>query len=392
MPARASQPAHHQLIDHPAELRSLVGRLADEPRIALDTEAASFHRYVDRVYLVQLSSDTETALVDPLAVTDLGPIGELLANPKVEVVLHDADYDLRILDRDYGFRAQNIFDTRIAAQLAGEPAVGLGSLLQKHFGAQVDKKYQRADWSRRPLTTEMIAYAADDTRYLTSLRDTLEQRLREMGRLGWVREEFRLLEEIRWTQTGADDEEAYLRIKGARALKARDLAILRELHRWRERTARSLDRARFRVLSNSALLAVAKAAPVNAKRLAAVQGMPTTTAQRYGEPMLRAVKKGLGVPDEKLPRVRRSRRPEPDPEYDQRLERLKQLRNERAQAVGLAPGLVCPNGTLQEVARAGPHSTSELDGVGELRRWQREVVGDSAILAAVEGRGAQKPK
>jgi len=363
----------------------LVRRLAHEPRIALDTEAASFHRYVDRVYLLQLSSDTETALVDPLAVTDLRPIGDLLANPKLEVVLHDADYDLRILDRDYAFRARNVFDTRVAAQLAGEPAVGLGSLLEKYFGVQVDKRYQRADWSRRPLTTEMIAYAANDTRYLTSLRDTLEQKLQEMGRLEWVREEFLLLEQIRWTQFGADDEEAYQRIKGARALKPRELAILRELYRWRERTARSLDRARFRVLSNSALLAVAKAAPLTPKKLAAVQGMPAATAQRYGDPILRAVKKGLDVPDQKLPRVRRSRRPEPDAEYDQRLERLKQLRNERAEAVGLAPGLVCPNGTLQEIARTVSLSTAALDGVSELRRWQREVVGDAAILAAVQG-------
>jgi ribonuclease D len=108
--------------------------------------------------------------------------------------------------------------------------------------------------------------------------------------------------------------------------------------------------------------------------------------------MLRAVKKGLDVSDEKLPRVRRTRRPEPDPRYDQRLERLKEIRNERAGVVELAPGLVCPNGTLQEVARAVPQSASELDGVGELRRWQREVVGDAAILAAVAGRASQKPK
>jgi ribonuclease D len=391
MHARASEPPV-QVIDHPAELRALARRLADEPRIALDTEAASFHRYVDRVYLVQLSSDTETALVDPLAVTDLGPVGKLLSSPKAEVVFHDADYDLRILDRDYGFRARNIFDTRIAAQLAGEPAVGLGSMLEKYFGIQLDKRFQRADWSHRPLTAGMVDYAAEDTRHLTSLRDALEQKLQGMGRLEWAQEEFRLLEESRWTQLGADEADAYLRIKGARALKPRALAILRELYRWRERTARGLDRARFRVLGNHALLAVAKAAPTSARKLAAVDGMPKTTAQRYGEPMLRAVKKGLDVPDERLPRVRRTRRPDPDPRYDQRLERLKGIRNERADVVELAPGLVCPNGTLQEVARVAPQSASELDGVGELRRWQREVVGDAAILAAVAGTAPQKPK
>ncbi len=201
-----------------------------------------------------------------------------------------------------------------------------------------------------------------------------------------------MLEEVRWTQPAGDDEEAYQRIKGARALKGRELAILRELYRWRERTARSLDRARFRVVANSTLLAIAKAAPTSAQKLSAISGVPATVAQRYGEPILRAVKKGLAVPAEKLPRVRRSRRPDPDPQYDQRLERLKHLRNERAEAVGLAPGLVCPNGTLQDVARAVPRGAKDLDGVGELRRWQREVIGDRAILAAVAGAGPQKPK
>ena len=118
----------------PGALRDLAARLARAPRIALDTEAASFHRYTDRVYLVQVSSDHETALIDPLALPDLSPLGDLLASESVEVVFHDADYDLRVLDRDYGFRARRVFDTRVAAQLLGEPAVGLAALLEKHFG------------------------------------------------------------------------------------------------------------------------------------------------------------------------------------------------------------------------------------------------------------------
>ena len=383
MPAKKT-PAPH-LITDPGDLRSLCQRLGKETRIAFDTEAASFHRYVDRVYLVQVSSDRETALVDPLEVENLTPLGKLLSDPQIQIVFHDADYDLRILDRDYGFRACNIFDTRVAAQLAGEPSVGLGALLEKFFQVQVDKKYQRADWSRRPLTPGMIAYAADDTRYLPGLRDTLETRLVSLGRLDWVREECRRLEQIRWTQAGADVEDAYLRVKGAKALGRRQLAVLRELYAWRDATASKLDRARFRVVSNSALLAVAKASPRNPHQLAKVEGVSENLARRYGKGMIAAVEQGHAVPDGKLPRVQRSRRPEPDPGYDQRLERLKQLRNTRAEAVGLHPGLVCPNGTLQAVARAEPDSISALDSVEELRRWQKEAIGDQAILAAVKG-------
>ena len=209
-------PSPIKLITTPADLRALAGRLASQPRIALDTEAASFHRYVDRVYLVQLSSEGETALVDPLGVPDLEPLGRLLADPAIEIVIHDADYDLRILNRDYGFRARKLFDTRLAAQFTGEPAVGLASLLEKHFGVKVDKKLQRADWSRRPLTQAMIAYAADDTRYLPQLRDKLEGRLRELHRLAWAQEEFRHLEEIRWTQTPPDRADSDLRDQSAR--------------------------------------------------------------------------------------------------------------------------------------------------------------------------------
>jgi ribonuclease D len=122
------------LITETTALQALVERLGQAPRIAFDTEAASFHRYVDRVYLVQISTDVETALVDPLAVDDLTGFGPVLADPTIEIVFHDADYDMRVLDRDYGFRVTRIFDTRLAAELAGEPGVGLGSLLQKYFG------------------------------------------------------------------------------------------------------------------------------------------------------------------------------------------------------------------------------------------------------------------
>jgi ribonuclease D len=381
-PKKVSAPL---VITDPGALRSLCQRLGKEGRIAFDTEAASFHRFVDRVYLVQVSSDRETALVDPLEVENLDPLGKLLSDPQIQIVFHDADYDLRILDRDYGFRARNIFDTRVAAQLAGEPSVGLGSLLEKFFQVEVDKKYQRADWSRRPLTPGMVAYAADDTRYLPALRDTLEKRLISLGRLDWAHEEFQRLEQIRWTQAGADVDEAYLRVKGAKALGRRQLAVLRELYAWRDATAGKLDRARFRVVSNAALLAVAKASPRGPSQLAKVVGLSENLARRYGKGMIAAVEQGRSVPESELPKVERSRRPVPDPSYDQRLERLKQLRNERAEAVGLDPGLVCPNGTLQAVARAEPDSKSDLSRIEDLRRWQMEAIGDQAILAALKG-------
>ncbi len=371
-----------QVIADSDTLARLVDRLGRGPRIALDTEAASFHRYVDRVYLIQVSSDRETALVDPLAIDDLSPLGNLLADPRLEVVFHDADYDLRILNRDYGFAARSVFDTRIAAQLAGEPAVGLGALLQKHFGVSLNKRLQRADWSRRPLTREMIEYAADDTRYLPALRDKLENRLERQGRLEWAQEEFRLLERTRWTPPRENDQ-AFLRVKGSRTLPRRSLAVLRELYQWREATAGAADRAPFRVLGNAALLAIALAAPRSLNRLNDVAGIPASAVRRHGRDLVGAVMRGLEVPERSLPQVKRTARPAYDRAYDRRLERLKTLRDRRAKELDMEPGLLCPNGTLQAIARLAPGTSRQLRDVEELRRWQTRVLGGQAVLAAV---------
>ena len=370
-----------KLIADPEELAKVVSRLAKQPQVAVDTEAASFHRYVDRVYLVQVSYDGETALVDPLAIDDLQPLGEILANPGIEVIFHDADYDLRILNRDFGFAARNVFDTRIAAQFAGEPQLGLGALLEKYFAVSVNKKLQRADWSRRPLTAEMIEYAADDTRYLLSLRDKLASELERLNRMSWAQEEFRNLENLRWTQP-LGDEFAYTRIKGAKALQSRSLAVLRELYAWRERTAQALDRAPFRVLGNTSLIALARAAPRDISQLNAVSGVPSSTVKRYGSHIVQAVNRGLAVPRKELPAIRRSARPEHDHGYDRRLERLKVLRNRRAEELSLDPGTLCPNGTLQAIARAAPTTERQLRNVPELRTWQAAVLGPADLLEA----------
>lgn len=379
----ASTPA---LIVQPEALAGLADRLRRKSRIALDTEAASFHRYVDRVYLIQLSSDDETALVDPLAVADLTPVGALLEDASIETILHDADYDLRILDRDYGFRGRRIWDTKVAAQLTGETAFGLGALLEKHFGLRLSKKLQRADWSLRPLTPEMIDYAAADTAHLTALRDLLEAQLTALGRLSWANEEFTRLETVRWT--GPADDEAYLNLKGAKALKPREKAILRALWEWRDGTARALDRAAFRVISNDVLVTLARAAPTTPGALASAPGMPPSLARRHGTELLAAVGVGMAIPDADLPRYERRPRFRPDPEVEVRFQRLRDLRARRAPAIGLDPGLVCPNWVMQAIARAGPRAVEELDAMDDLRRWQREVMGDRAILDAV-GNGTE---
>ena len=368
-------------VDTPQKLAAFIAAVRREPRTAVDTEAASFHRYRDRIYLLQVSGASQTALIDPLAISDLAPVGALLGDANVEKVFHDADYDLRVLDRDYSFHAVRLFDTRVAAQLAGEPAIGLAALLEKYAGVKLDKEHQKADWSLRPLTPPMLAYAAADTHYLLGLRDALEQRLRELGRFEWVQEEFKELESLRWTGPAEGDEETYLRLKGAKALHARSLAALRELHRWRESVAERDDKAPFRIIGNDALLGVARALPSAEPDLGRVRELPPSLARRHGAALLDAVARAKALPDHELPRVERRPRPQRDAGFDVRLEKLKAARNTVATALGLDAGVLCGRTTLEAVARAKPVNRAELEAIPELHRWQVGVLGDALLEA-----------
>jgi ribonuclease D len=371
-----------RLIQNQAELERLFDRLRAEPLLAVDTEAASFHRYRDRVYLLQLSSRQETAVVDPLAVTSLAPLGAVLADPNIEIVFHDADYDLRLLSQEYGFRGANLFDTRIAAQLLNEPGVGLAALLEKYLGVRLDKRYQRADWSARPLTAEMLEYAAADTRHLPVLRDLLRDRLRELGRLEWAEEEFELLTAAR-RSAPEPNEPGYLRIKGAKALNGRAQAVLRELFQWREEVARRTDKAAFRILNNEPMLFMAKSPPTELAGLKAMRGVGQEQADRRGKEILAAVQRALDIPDRDLPRIDRPLRRQPDAAYEARLERLKAARNVLATRYDLAPGVLCPNGVLEAIARVNPATLEQMAEIKELRRWQVREIGGS-LLAAVQ--------
>jgi ribonuclease D len=373
-------PAHVRLIESQAELERLFQRLEGEPLLAVDTEAASFHRFHDRVYLLQLSSRRETAVVDPLAVTSLAPLAAVLADPGVEIVFHDADYDLRLLHLEYGLGVTNLFDTRVAAQLLNEPGVGLAALLEKYLGVKLDKRYQRADWSARPLSREMLEYAAADTHHLPALRDLLRSQLQARGRLEWAEEEFALVTGVRWAPP-EPDEPVYLRMKGAKALPGRALAVLRELFEWRDQLARRTDKAAFRILNNEPMLAMAMAPPADLSELKAVRGIGADQAERRGREILAAVQRGLAVPEADLPRVERPPRRPADPAYEARLERLKAARNLLAIQYELAPGVLCPNGTLEAIARINPATVEELSKVPELRHWQVREIGGGLIAA-----------
>ncbi len=371
-------------LDRPDAATRQLAAIASTKELALDTEGASFHRFVDRIYLLQLSTREHSAIVDPLSVSGdvLAPLGKLLEDRAVEVVLHDADYDLRLLHSDYGWNVRNIFDTRVAAQLLGLKAFGLAALLDRYFGVKLDKKHQRADWSMRPLPQDMLAYAAQDTMYLLELRDRMKDELAKQGRLEWAREEFGRLEGTKWGEDDAGG--AYLRMKGARDLSRRELAVLRELVPWRDSVASGMDRATFRVIGNEQLLEIARAQPANREALGKIRGIARGILETRSQDIIGAVRRGLDVPEADLPKFPKSARWDRDPHFDTKVNALKTVRDDVSQKLNMDPGVLASRERLEAVARRNPKSREELEGVEELRNWQREVLGDGFVQALRE--------
>jgi ribonuclease D len=368
----------HEYIDTPDRLAKVVQRLAVLPLLGVDTEAAGYHRYLDRLSLVQMSSREENFLIDPLAIADLSPLGTLFSNPAIEKIFHDADYDLRILHRDLALTVSGLFDTQIAAAFLGEKALGLGALVQRFVGPTLPKAFQRADWAERPLSDGMKEYAATDTAYLPALRDRLREELIAIGRLAWAEEEFERREHSRWGAP-ADEREAFLRVKGARDLTPRGLAVLRELYDWRETVAQERDQATFRVLANQTMLELSLKAPANARDLGEIRGVGSGLLERRGAEMLAAVRRGLAIPEEDLPRFPQTRRWDRDPDVEMRAERLRAIRSVRAQELDLDPGFLMSRALLDEVARRNPASVDELLEVPDIRRWQVEALGQALV-------------
>jgi ribonuclease D len=263
--------------------------------------------------------------------------------------------------------------------LLGIRAFGLAALLEQFFGLKLDKKHQRADWSMRPLPADMLDYAAQDTRHLLGLRDRLHAELEKKGRLHWAREEFARAEGTRWENDGED--QAFLRMKGARDLTRRELARLRELVKWRDGIAAELDRATFRVAGNEVLLDLARTAPTSRETLFAIKGFPRGMNDARAADALQAIVRGNAVPDSELPRFPKSARWDRDPDFDDRVARLKTVRDATASRLDLDPGVLCSRDRMEAVARRKPRHIDELEEVTELRKWQVEVLGADFVKA-----------
>jgi len=374
-----------RLIETSEELEKLAKQLRRERIIAVDTEADSFFHYFDKLCLVQIGCRSGIFLVDPLKLPEngLAPLEPVFSDPEVRKVFHAADYDLYVLQRyGGGIRVRNIFDTMLSAQLLGYPAVGLSALVEMHFGIKLSKDQQRTDWSRRELRPAQLEYAASDVRYLVELVSRLEKELRAKKRLTWAEEEFAQLEEKVWPGRQFDNE-GYLRIKGAKKLSPRALAVLRELFLVRDKRARALDKPPFKVLGNGTLLELAQNPPNTRRTLAHRKGVTDLVLRRLGHEIVEGVKRGLEGPEHPrpVPKSQSSGRRRLDRRGEIRLEQLKRWRGARARELEMDPGVACPNAVLEQIAWGHPKSIAELRKLGALRGWQLETFGEEVLNA-----------
>ena len=343
-------------------------------------EMDSLHHYREKVCLVQVSTRQQSWLIDPLALPSLEPLAAPLADPDIIVVMHGADYDIRSLHRDYGIHVTNLFDTMIAARFLGITEFGLAALLKARFGIELDKKYQKADWSKRPLSREMCAYASADTSDLLALYDQLRSELAEKNRTQWLEEEGRLVCQARVSEK---EGPLFLYCKGAGKLRGHSLAILEELLQLRDQQAEILDRPPFKVLSADTLIDVAENRPQTLHELSFFKGMTPGQLQRHGSAMLSAIERGMATPEHRLPRFPRTVKKDVLERVKERLKNLKVWRERCSLELDLDPGVLAPNWLLEAVADTTSASKEELETIPGMREWQKRLYGEelAQILA-----------
>lgn len=380
------------LVEDGPALERAVQTFREHAAIAVDLEADSFHHYREKVCLLQVSVPGTDFVIDTVAVQDLGPLGELLEEPDKVKVLHGADYDVVSLKRDYGIGIRGLFDTMIAAQFLNLPKLGLADLLSSTFAVGLDKKYQRHDWSRRPLLPEHLEYARGDTHWLLALREVLTYRLERAGWTQAVLEECRLLENREW-QGRVVEPGDFLRIKGTSSLDERAKRVLRALYDYREGQARNMDRPVFKVIPDPVLAAVARKQPKDVEQLVGLIRRRSALMRQHGNALIDAVAKGLEDqrPLPPLP-ARKKQRTTRGSSNARVIEILKAWRTERAKRDRIAPSLVAPNALLRELGRVVPTDRSQLDEVPELRRWQVERYGDELLAGVAKGVEASQPR
>ena len=359
------------------QVSDLAGILLQERCIAIDTESNRRHRYPERVCLVQVSTDSKVYLIDTLAVGDMKPMGDVLADGTVVKVFQGAEYDIRCLDREWGFRVRNLFDTSIAARFVSMEQIGLSALIEALLGVHIPKlaSIQKSDWSHRPLSQKALSYAATDVWHLLDIRRALESRLRTLARTTWASEECARLEEIRYV--APDPETAFLSLKGSHRLDGQQKAILKRLFVLREAEARRRNLPPYYVLPHETLVQLASNPTADFARLPSLRGQD---ASRFGRLLRAALHSGLADPP--IRNTTRQGKRRATPSEAKRMQALKRWRLDLGKQLSVDPSLIWPKASLERLAKAPRTLDLELHS-GEVRQWQREQFATSLAASVI---------
>ncbi len=371
------------IIENTKALESLVDELMIQPIIGVDTEADSFHHYQEQVCLMQISDLERDYIIDPLKIEDCSSLKQLFALPGLTTVLHGGDYDVVSLRRDFGITFSNIFDTMLASLFLGMPRIGLADLIEHFFGYHIDKRYQRHDWSRRPLLDEHLQYARGDTHFLLALQEVLAHKLKAAGRIKAFEEECAILSRREWTGRSREPGD-FLRVKRSNTLDEVGQRVLRSLWHYRERRAKIVDRPVFKVLADPIMISLAAQRPSSREELYRVIRQNSALARKHGDELLDAIAAGLAdeTPLPKRSKKNHESRPSParsGPGLERLLGPLKMWRNNIVQTQHLSPVVVANNQTLKEIARLAPSNLEELAAVPGIREWQVRDLGDQIL-------------
>jgi ribonuclease D len=375
-----------RLIDTPEALSEVCRTVERFSWAGVDTEADSLHHYAEKLSLLQVTVGEDDFVIDPLVPLDLKELLGILSQKTL--ILQGADSDIRLLKKTYDFKPSDVFDTMIAAQILGYDKMGYVDLVDRHCGLRLSKAEQKADWSRRPLTEKMLAYAANDTHYLKAVYDAMKKELEDAGRLGWHRQQCqKLLQTLELLKVQESDRSLDWQIKGSRDLKGKALTFLRELWLWREAVARQKDRPSFKVLNSEYLIQVAQWAAANpGQDIAQWKEAPRNVKGEHRDVINRVIRDSEDLPQVQFTQAERTKVKRRWTDQETKLlTELKALREKKALELKIHPSLIATNATLEALAVAKPRSREALEAAGVLLPWQIETIEDELLKVLSPG-------
>ncbi|MEA3280347.1 MAG: HRDC domain-containing protein [Thermodesulfobacteriota bacterium] len=374
----------YKIVDTKSGLEDIARSLEKEKIVAVDLEADSMFHFKEKVCLVQIATKRINVIIDTLQIKDLSPLKPFFANRDIKKIFHGADYDVRSLYRDFHIKINNLFDTQLACMFLGIKGTGLDAVIQQRFNIKLDKRFQKKDWSKRPLPDEMIEYAAGDAIYLLPLTKILEKELAEKERLPWVYEECAILSKVR--PPALNSSPLYLKFKGAGRLNRRCLAVLEYLLQSRRKMAKKKDRPLFKIFSNASMMKIAVKQPVNLKELEKIKALSARQIDMYGNALMKTINLALGMPEKDLPVYPRGKASVVKPEVIERTAALKSWRDKKAMALEIDPALLLNKALINTIAVQNPLDTNDLQEMKGMKNWQKNEFGKdiTAVLRKIK--------